>query len=194
MKSGPKPLPKWAHLPQNSSRYLVHVEGQHKPLEGGHGGEPGVLLEVLIQVGQVEELVEAAVLIGDDVEQEAAVLFIGVDVVKHHHGVRMILGQHGLPRPSVDDVDVSLKGDAAWAQLSLCQPHAAAPGGGQGPANIHLLGTLKQPLPFLSFCVPLQGANLTRSHGEEGSLAARGLSLTWRTGPFREAPESAASL
>ena len=85
-----------------------------------------------------------------------------------------------------------------WAsqdsQLSLCQPHAAAPGGGQGPANIHLLGTLKQPLPFLSFCVPLQGANLTRSHGEEGSLAARGLSLTWRTGPFREAPESAASL
>lgn len=135
MKSGPKPLPEWAHLPQNSSRYLVHVEGQHEPLEGGHGGEPGVLLEVLVQVGQVEELVEAAVLIGDDVEQEAAVLFVGVDVVKHHHGVRVILGQHGLPRPSVDDVDVSLKGVAAWAQLSLCQPHAAAPGGGQGPAN-----------------------------------------------------------
>ena len=58
---------------------------------------------------------------------------------------------------------------------------------------VHLLGTLKQPLHFLSLSVPLQGANLTRSHGEEGSFAAWGLSLTWRTGLFREAPESAAS-
>ena len=135
MKSEPKPPPEWAHLPQNSSRYLVHVEGQHEPLEGGHGGEPGVLLEVLVQVGQVEELVEAAVLIGDNVEQEAAVLLVGVDVVKHHHGVRVILGRHGLPRPSVDDVDVSLKGDAARGSALPLPAPCCSTGWGTSPSQ-----------------------------------------------------------
>lgn len=149
VKSGPKPLPEWAHFPQNSSRYLVHVEGQHEPLEGGHRGEPGVLLEVLVQVGQVEELVEAAILIGDDVEQEAAVLFVGVDMVKHHHGVRVILGQHGLPRPSVDDVNVSLKGDAAQGSAPpLPAPHCSSGQGTRPSQPFTCSGPLSNPSPF----------------------------------------------
>lgn len=85
------------------------MQGHSEPLEGGDGGEPGVLFKVLVQVGQIEELVEAAVLIGDDIKQEAAVLLVGVDVVEDHHGVRVELDGQGLPSPLVNDVDVSLK-------------------------------------------------------------------------------------
>lgn len=63
-------------------------------------------------MGQVETLVEAAVLIGNDIKQEAAILFVGVDVMEDHHRVRVKPGGHGLPSPSVDDVNVSLKEDA----------------------------------------------------------------------------------
>lgn len=100
------------------AQYLVHMEGYSKPLEGGHWRHPGVLLEVLVQVGQVEELIEAAVLIGDDVKHNTAILLIGVDMVEDHHGVCVELGWHRLPGPLVDDMNVSLKEDPVVSSLS----------------------------------------------------------------------------
>lgn len=121
-----KVTPHWgSRLPGNGkgplpSHYLVHTEGHGEPPEGGDGGEPAVLLKVLVQVGQVEELVKAAVLVGDDVKQKAAIFLVGVDVMKDHHWVRVKLGGQRLPGPLVNDMNVSLKAEAHPGVSSPC--------------------------------------------------------------------------
>lgn len=127
IKQGCRFFDRWAHgalgqKPASFLRYLGRVQGHSEPPEDRYGGEPGVLLEVLVQVGQVEELVQIAVLVGDDIKQEAAVLFVGIDVMEDHHGVRVKLGWHGLPGPLVNDVNVGLEEDA--------QPAVSSPSAG----------------------------------------------------------------
>lgn len=128
-----------SHLPTNkmglpSSCYLVHAEGHGEPLKGGDGGELEVLFKVLVQVVQVETLVEAAVLVGDDIKQKAAVLLVGIDVMKNHHRVRVKLGGYGLPSPLVNYVNVSLKEDAhPVVSLPFCWPSAVALEKGRDP-------------------------------------------------------------
>lgn len=145
-----------SHLPKNKmglplSLYLVCAEGHSEPSEGRDGGELEVLLNVLVQVGQVETLVEAAVLIGNDIKQKAAVLFIGIDMMKDHHWICVKLGGHRLPSPSVDNMNVSLKEDAhlgvsspstgsvqwhrVWDKYQHCHVLARDPGVSLPPSN-----------------------------------------------------------
>lgn len=124
----------------SSSRYLVHAEGHSEPLEGGNGDGLRVLFKILVQVGQVEILVEAAVLVGDNVKQEAAVLFVGIDMMKDHHGVRVKLGGQGLPGPLVDYVNVSLKKEV----------HSGVSSPSAGPARWHWEWDKTQPCHVLA--------------------------------------------
>lgn len=94
--------------------YLVDVERQDEPLadwrgEGlvGLGEFAGLLPHVL----DVEHVVQVAVLVGDEVEHQVAVVLIRVDVVKNHQGVAVETSGHRLSCFSVDDVEQSLQRD-----------------------------------------------------------------------------------
>lgn len=103
-------------------------------------------------------------------------------LMKHHHGVHVKFGQHGLPRPLVNDVNVSLKGDAhQWSALPLQAQHSGIRQGTRPSPAIHLLVTLKHSLPFMSLSVPPPDTRRSAEGG--GKLCYQGPFLTRRTVP-----------
>lgn len=108
--------------------YLVDVERQDEPLARRCGEAIFIGLDeaahVPFYVLDVEHVVQAAVLVADQVKHQVAVSLVCVDVVKNHQGVPVETSRHCLSRRSVDDVKKGLgrKGSVQlFCRSALCQ-------------------------------------------------------------------------
>lgn len=92
--------------------YLVGLQWEDKPL-ANWWGEALVGLDegagVLSDVSDVEQLVEAAVLVGDQVAYQVAGVLVCVDVVEQYQCIPIETGGDGLSCRSVDDVKEGLE-------------------------------------------------------------------------------------
>lgn len=92
--------------------YLVDVQRQDESLADRRGELLVGLDEVVRFLGhvvEVEHVVQVAVIVGDDVEHDVVVVFVGVDVMENHQSIGSVAKRFNLSCLYVDDVKERLK-------------------------------------------------------------------------------------
>lgn len=97
----------YTHTPHTKSHLAWRDGKRESPVTGL---AIGLIVEsgLLLQLAQVKHLVEAAVVVGDHVEDHVTVILKGINVMVDHHRSRVVLGLHLFAGLSVYQVDQGL--------------------------------------------------------------------------------------
>lgn len=88
--------------------HRVRLQRKRESPVRGFAVARGLRLAFLLQLVQVEHIIEAVVVVADDVEDHVAAFLEGVHVMVHHHLPRVVLS-HLFAGLSVDQVNQRLK-------------------------------------------------------------------------------------